>query len=155
MNRCAVIILALAAAVAGCQPKGGRGDHRPSDHDAWWPRPVAVRVYPSTRFVSAHDAQALLEARLELADEMGDPLKAPGEFRLELFSDTTDRQLYAWRVRALTLDEQKMFYDPITRTYLLRLKLDPAALAEASPRLRVTFALAGGGRLQDEAPVRK
>ncbi len=147
-------MLTLAAALGGCRvpaaPSAGDGP----EPRAWHPRPVSLRVYPSTRIVMQDD-EPLLEARLELTDEMGDPLKAPGDFRLELYSPDGSRQLYTWRVQALSLQQQRAFYDPITRAYLMRLKLDADALTEGSPRLRVAFITAEGERLQSEAVVRK
>ena len=104
----ALTLMLMLLASAGCRTKGGEPADAAAEVAVWRPRPVSIRVYPSTRLV-VQDGEAILEARVELSDEMGDPIKAPGEFRLELYSDETKQQLYAWRVRVLTLDEQRTF----------------------------------------------
>lgn len=162
-----VRLLLLLAVLAGCS--GGNRASGPRDRDAilapgdaWRPRPVAMRVYPSTRFVE-QEGHALLEARLELSDEMGDPAKYPGEFRLELYGTPStggvpgsldaERQLYAWRVPVVTLEQHRTFFDPITRVYLLRLKLDPEALPAGAARLRASYRPIDGDRLRAEATI--
>ena len=82
------VIWVLLLVSVGCVWKGGG---QKSDFNqqyigghVWKIGPVRMRVYPSTRFIEGKD-DAMLEARVELFDEMGDAVKGVGEFRIELF----------------------------------------------------------------------
>lgn len=160
MRHLRVLWLGGVLLCGGCAFKGQSTEEtRPEVESAWRPRPVAIRVYPSTRFTTV-EGQPVLEAKVELADEMGDPIKAPGEFRLELLRHSDPlrlappRQIYTWRVPVYTLTDQRTFYDPITRSYLMRLRLHDPELAANAPLLRVAFTPIDGARLEAESPIR-
>jgi len=154
-------VLCVWLCLGGCvAPKGPspRGESS-GDDGIWHPETVALRIYPSTRFVR-EDGVAMLEARVELFDQMGDSIKASGDVRFELFAAgyapgiDVGRLLYSWDVSLQTLGDQKRYYDPITRGYLLRLRLDSLEITRREVLLRVTFQPPGGGRLIDEQTVR-
>ncbi|MCC7145145.1 MAG: hypothetical protein IT443_01730 [Phycisphaeraceae bacterium] len=157
-------LLVSASLWAGCQFKGGSaasGDARQPWlllDQPWQVRPVRMRIYPSTRFVRETD-QALLEARVEFLDENGDSTKAVGEFRLELFSTArasgaeVGRRLFSWVVRMFSRQTNEIFYDPITRAYLFRLKIESLAVIRDQVLLRVTFLPAAGERMEAEAVI--
>ncbi len=158
----AVVVLGLAVSGAGgCTFKGGNGLGTPLGlGGAWTPRPVSMRVHPSTRFVK-REGDPVLEARVELLDEMGDATKASGEFRMELYAGTTPggeapaRRQYAWTVTLTTLADHERAFDPITRSYRFNLKLDDMSIARRRSRLVVTLTPADDGpRLTAEAEVR-
>ncbi|MEM1108723.1 MAG: hypothetical protein AAGH99_08540 [Planctomycetota bacterium] len=102
----------------------------------------------------------MLEARVETFDQMGDSIKASGQLRFELFAAghapgiDVGRLLYSWDIGLAGLEEQKKYYDPITRAYLFRLRLDSAAITRREVLLRVTFQAGEEARLIDEQPVR-
>jgi hypothetical protein len=153
----------MAVGLAGCvQPKGGPPEDSPGDlggEEVWTPRPVALRIYPATRFVRERDF-TLLEARIELFDPMGDSIKSSGRTRFELFAADpapgidVGRLLYSWDITLSTEDDQRRYYDPITRSYLVRLRLDSAQVTRRPVLLRVTFQPPTGQRLVAEGPVR-
>lgn len=157
-------MLILPAAMAGCAFKGDLAGAQSRaaqlDASAWQPQPHAVRVYPSTRYAHEGD-QLLIEARLELLDEMGDSLKASGDYHLRLLttghvsgSEEADL-LYQWDVRVRTLPDHQNTYDPITRTYLLRLKMNQSQPPQDNVTLHVTFTPVQAAPLPDHAvPVR-
>lgn len=150
----------------GCQFKGaGVGAAEPTMAGYWWPQATAMRVYPSTRFVEAPgegggggNRRAILEARIELRDEMGDAVKAAGIVGLELFAGAAGdegfgRRLYRWDVTMQTLEDQQRHFDSVTRTYLFRLELDAPPQAD-DIMLRATFTRASDGRrLQADARI--
>jgi hypothetical protein len=152
----------LPGLVPGCMQAKGAG---PVEHDAdaawaeaWVPRPVALRIYPSTRFVNEGDT-TLLEARIELFDQMGDSIKSSGQLRFELHGGgtaglDTGRLLYSWEVALADLEDQRQYYDPIVRGYLMRLRLDSDQISRSRVELRVTFQPVLGERLTDAQPVR-
>ena len=142
----------------GCSWKGDRTNGRdPSASGAVWKlEPVRMRVDPSSRFVESNDT-AVLEARIELLDEMGDSIKGVGTVRFELFAGdrmsepAIGRRLYSWDVSLLTLVQQKQFYDSITRAYLFRLNLHDTTTANRATVLMATFTPVAGRRLEAHA----
>ena len=125
----------------------------------WMPVPTSARVYPSTRFIR-ESGRSILEARFELYDEMGDPVKYAGAFLIELFSvdenlgNSPRRLLYSWNAGLLSLADQREHYDPITRGYLFRLGVDNLKIAKQTTLLKVSFSPVGQDRLEAEAEVR-
>ncbi len=152
--------LVLMIATAGCAWKGGDNPAPTAEppQNGWQATPAKIRVYPSTRFVRDGDA-IVLEARVELLDEMGDSSKGVGRFNFELFPpprarlDPVGTRLYAWTVELLTLEDQRGAYDPIARAYLFRLKVDGSGVAGKDTVLHVTFVPAAGPRLEAQATI--
>lgn len=160
------IAAALIVLLGGCaatgpavqSPDGRVEDREVAVGDVWMPEPVAVRVYPSTRFVREGD-RLFLEARIELLDAMGDPVKWPGQARLELLAATSTRpirtggRLYGWSVDLRTGEQQISHYDPVTRTYLFRLVVNDPAVTERATVLRAEYSPREAARVSDEAVV--
>lgn len=127
--------------------------------DMWMPRPVSIRIYPSTRFVQ-EDGRPVLEARIELFDVMGDSVKSSGTLRCELFAlgegdrPTVGERLYRWDIELRTVEAQRRYFDPIIRGYVFRLKMDDMDLVRRPTLLRVTFQPPDGPRLRTEDRVR-
>ena len=141
--------LGLAVVPGGCVDWriGGGTEPRLGDvgEGVWRIHPVRMRVYPSTRLV-VEDGDPVLEARIEFTDAAGDPTKAVGDLRFELHSlaatSQTRRQgdlLYRWQVSMRTLQDNHLYYDPITRAYLYRLRMDEALAVGQPLLLNVTF----------------
>jgi len=166
MKRFAILaptLTALAITTGGCLAPKGQPEVRPTAElsDAWVPRPVALRIYPATRFVR-EDGVAILDTRVELFDAMGDATKASGLARFELFDGPTtgdpvagpSGMLYRWDIPLITLDDQRTYYDPVTGTYAFPLKIDSLDAIKDTVFLRVTLSLAAGQRLNDEQRVK-
>jgi hypothetical protein len=116
-----------------------------------------MRVYPASRFVADQQSQRIvLEARIELLDDMGDAIKGVGTFQFELLGTPgqgrtlLDRGLYTWEVPVLNLEQQHLRYDKITRTYLFRLKMDEPFAPTTDTTLKVWFVESGGYRFEAE-----
>jgi len=151
------LFILLLMSLGGCTSKGQQpaGDGAPLA-GAWQPQPVAMRVYPATRFMQRR-GQPLLEARVELFDAMNDSIKGSGTFRFELYdgqgaSDEPQR-LYTWDVEVLSFSAHQQHYDPITRTYVFPLRLDDLAVAQRKTLLRVVLSRDTGRRLEVEASI--
>lgn len=153
----------IAVLLCGCQWKGGpqdsagkAGNGEQPEPVIWRPEPVTMRVFPSTRFVKDGE-QVALEARIELLDEMNDSIKWAGQFRLELYETgrasgpALGQRLYGWNADVITIEHQRQHYDPITRTYLFRLKLDDPAAPLHETVLRVAMTRPNGTRLETQA----
>ncbi|MBI1335824.1 MAG: hypothetical protein GC164_02550 [Phycisphaera sp.] len=160
----AVALAMWLIAFAGCEWKGGKGpfSSRGSVHvypeGQFMIEPVAMRVYPSSKFMN-EGGDTVLRARIELLDQMGDSVKGVGVYRFELYtperaSQAGDgRKLYGWDVPVKDLVSQKLYYDPITRSYLFRLKLEDRSTAQTGATLVVTFEPATGTRLSAQAAL--
>lgn len=151
----------LLALVTGCEMKGDRVTPRQnaagiSDH--WQIKPVKLRVYPSTRFVS-YENQLALEARVEFLDEMRDAIKAVGRLRFEVYAANRDgeildqKKLFSWDVPMLTIEANQEFYDAVTRAYLFRLAVEKLPKDLERTVLRVTYMPVVGERLEGMAVV--
>jgi hypothetical protein len=144
----------VVALVGGCAWKGQNALRWGADGDGlhWRPLPTSMRVYPSSRFTRTTEGLTLFEAHLEMLDDMGDSIKAVGDYRLELLavdeSGAIGRRLYVWNVAMLTLDDQMRHYDSVTRTYRLRLRLDEHGQPPSPVALRVLFRPVQGPRLE-------
>ncbi len=163
MARVSVAWIALACvALTGCRFKGD-ADPFPSTtpnagalEQGWTPQPLSVRVYPTTRFLREAGA-TLLDARVELRDEMNDPVKASGSYRFELFivagpgGLATGRAVYIWDRSIRSIEDQRLHYDGITSTYGFRLGVSDPRSAQQSTKLVVTFTPLKGPRLVAEA----
>lgn len=157
---CAVAVLGLSGCEGSQAVATRSGDSSEVEvQPHWLPVPTSVRVYPSTRFIR-ESGRSILEARFELYDAMGDPVKYAGTFQIELFSvdenlgNTPRRLLYNWNAGLLTLDEQREHYDPITRGYLFRLGVDNLKIANQITLLKVSFSPIDRARIESEAEVR-
>jgi len=154
----------LAAAVlsagllTGCVSKGRLGGAPASSTmaDAWWPRPVSVQVFPSTRFVREGQA-IILEARVQLTDELGDSIKAPATYYFDLNAgpagQSAPRRLFSWQINVTSLEDQVEFFDPVTRSYLFRLRVTDISQVRDAAQLSVVAVPDGGDRLGASAPV--
>ncbi len=148
----------LSITAAGCAWKGGPNDQaNATAANAWQPQPVAIRVYPTSRFVE-NDGATILEARIELIDAMEDPIKGAGQFRFDVYTNAgsirkplVGEKLYTWDVPLLSLIDQRQHYDRITQAYLFRLKLYDINTAQRATLLRTIFTPITGNRLEAEA----
>ncbi|MAE67947.1 MAG: hypothetical protein CMJ18_27145 [Phycisphaeraceae bacterium] len=147
----ALILLAVAS---GCQFKGRSGAGAKASADTWRITPVRLRVYPTTRFDDAESERVLI-ARLELLDEMDDPLKCVGSFHLELHAgvDVHRRRLAAWHVPVLSMQQQRRYYDSISRTYRLPLQIVESPPPKRKLLLRARFTPVDAPRVTTEAEV--
>ena len=163
------VLPCLALCLGGCEatvPKptsptiadSAQASGAPVSVDVWRPLPKSIRVYPSTRFIQ-EKGRAILEARFELFDEMGDSVKAPGTFQIELHSidetlgNVPHRLLYTWNAQTLTLDQQREHYDPIIRGYLFRLGVENLRIAKQATLLKVVFTPVEGSRLEADKVI--
>ncbi len=149
------VLLWAVVAAGGCEFKGRGGGL--GGEAGWRPEPEAMRIYPGGRFVQEQD-RALLELRVELADAMGDPTKASGLYRFELFESASVQPLGArdtvWELPIQAKEDHEAHYDPVTRTYFFRLALDDAEPPTSTRLVRVTFMpTEDTRRLQAEAHV--
>jgi hypothetical protein len=153
-------IAALGAALAsgGCDAislKGADADAGALEGDAWPFRPAAMRIHPFTAIERDEEAEALvLEARVELRDQLGDTTKGVGDFRFELYAREPEasqqgerRRLAVWDAPLQTLEQNRRHYDPVTHSYLFRLRLPQRPPEDRRLELLAQFSPRRGQRL--------
>jgi len=123
---------------AGCAsdhpgPAAGdaRGEYNTSAPWPFWPKRMVI--YPLSQFVTERaTGQLLIEAHVEFLDEFGHTVKAVGQMTFELYDAAETKPGAAapaarWSGTAeLDLTDpskNRDRYDPITRTYLFKLKI--------------------------------
>ena len=118
-----------------------------------------VRLNPSFTCIKAGSSESpTIEAFVELMDQFGDPVKAVGQFRFEIFkyrpafSDPRGRRfeddgIQLIDLRDIRLNQQN--WDSITRSYRLSLKLPEQACRLKRMVLQVTFIAEPQYRLRD------
>ena len=147
------VVLLTAFGCASPQPNtttpAGPGDEGGEAATATWPYwPAAMRIHPLTRF--AHDEQAdqsIIEARIEFADADGVTTRAIGRLTLTLLTPNTEpaaapiRQWQDIDLSSGAINAQR--FDTVTRTYLLKLQVDPSKLP-AQCELKAVFTSSDG-----------
>ena len=155
-----VLLLALCLVGVACAPKGGvidaqsrtpvgRGDDGVAAMPVWFPRAVDVRVHPATRYV-VDRGELILEARIELLDQAGEPIKGVGQFICEIGAvdaageiETVNGRLRLihFDLDVMTPEEHAEYWDPVARAYVLPLKVGAADadLAGGLTRMWVSF----------------
>ncbi|WP_145080977.1 hypothetical protein [Poriferisphaera corsica] len=153
-----LILMSLGCVNKGTDNTNTALDNRSDESFVWQSKPVAIRIYPSTRFRKSEN-QIVLETRVELFDEMGDSVKGAGMFAFELLeavsstSGGAGTQLYTWNAELLTLESQRQHYDPISRGYLFQLKMHDQQIAQQGAVLRVVYSPHTGKRFSSEMQI--
>lgn len=158
-----ITAMALAAFLSACD--GARfkgGSVMDGVGAAMWPFvPEAMRVHPFTTIGADSSGESmLLEVRMELLDQVGDPTKGVGDFRFELYKvaagaarEGEDVRLFQWDAPMTSLEQNRRHYDPITRTYIFKLQLDQPVAPHQRLHLVVQYTDQRGHRLTAEAPM--
>ena len=156
-------ILAIEMAllwVGGCQGVGGGPGGGELSKRGF--RPVKVVVHPSFTHIQAkgkkEDKPGKIVAFVSLKDQFGDPLKALGRFRFELFryqaamSDPRGQRFAVDGIQEFDLtevNENQQHWDGTTRNYRFGLKLPGLPAAARRIVVQVTFSIEPDLRLQN------
>lgn len=157
-------LLCAALGVSGCRQPSPAGrpfvlsdEGTPEASWPFWAR--AMRIHPLSRITDdpQNPQQILVETRIEFTDSWNDPCKAVGLLTLDLL-DVDDpgrfdpaRDRYEVDLRDLAVNVER--WDPVTRTYVLKLEVSRLRVPVA-PRLSVTFESVDGGEVADQASIR-
>ena len=119
-------------------------------HWPFWPN--SLRIHPLTRLaVDTQTGRAIIEVRLEFLDPQQHTTKGVGQVRIDLATSGTAADsspplaTWSWDLRDRSVNSA--LYDDVTRTYLLRLKVDSLELGPQL-ELRAYYLSATGQRLQ-------
>lgn len=118
-----------------------------------WPFwPTSLRVHPLTRLaVDTRTGQAIIEVRLEFLDPDQHTTKGVGQVRIDLATSNTAADssppiaTWTWDLRDRSVNSA--LYDEVTRTYLLRLKVQSLVLGPQL-ELRAYYLSATGQQLR-------
>ncbi|MHC5027192.1 MAG: hypothetical protein ACYTGR_10590 [Planctomycetota bacterium] len=128
-------LIALQLALCGCQSGGTVGTDQPilegDQAMAIWPYwPTGMRIHPLSRIAIDLDGSTVIEARVEFTDRDAVTARALGFMRLRLYH--RDNEIAApireWAVDLRSLDVNALRFDPVTRTYLIKLEIKPEEL---------------------------
>lgn len=151
----AALLMQLGACQSHQQPQpvgplqGSTQTFDTNEQDVDWPFwPASMRIHPLTR-VLANDEQIIIEARIEFSDAHGSTTRCKGQLRLLLIETagaSEGQVLEEWNNDLREIDNNVLHFDDITRTYLFRLRLDPANYSRTA-ELHAQFLSADNRRL--------
>lgn len=135
----------LMSALCGCseKPPAGYVEIRPP---LSLTLPHTIRIHPFTglREIGDHDQRGL-EVRIEALDAYQDTSKAFGKLRFELYafrsmsSDPKGNRIEAWEEDITSAKNNLVHWDPITRSYVFKLRLNESIQAGKELVLTATF----------------
>ncbi len=161
---CLCLMLLIPAGCAtspgGSSSGGGSTVVNPGQRsNTGWPFwPQQMRIHPLSQYVKDRQTgNFILEARVEFSDPYGHTSKAYGEIVIALHNarpSLDDKEIAGWAEDLTDLQQNLVFFDDVTGTYLFRLETEGMAVPDES-ELRVIFHSADGVMLQDAYVVQK
>lgn len=145
---CAILLL------MSCQPASRTAEHDSGDAPLFAPTEIRIHPFTSIKDWTGDSKPDGVEVLLELQDRFRDPTKATGSAIFELYDyrrnhpDPRGERLAYWQGSLLTLEEQRMHWNRISRTYSFQLAY-PQIRVDKSYVLQVIFDL-GARRLTSQ-----
>ena len=142
------------AFLASCQPASRQSERESGDAPLFAPTDLRIHPFTAVKDWTGDSKPDGVEVLLELQDRFRDPTKATGAALFELYEyrrnhpDPRGERLAAWRGSLLTLEEQRMHWNRISRTYSFQLAY-PQIKVDKSYVLQVWFDQ-GGRRLMSQ-----
>jgi len=108
------------------EPEGGTGPVPPWAR-MFEPKTLTIGFFTQTKDFDKVPGDDGLEVRVQPLDRFGDPTKAVGTFRIEVFeylyrtSEPRGRRLGHWVVQVLDETANRKYYDPLDRSYVFPL----------------------------------
>jgi hypothetical protein len=156
-----LVAAGCATSSGGASSGGGKSVVNPGQRsNTGWPFwPQQMRIHPLSQFVKDRQTDNfLLEARLEFSDRYGHTCKAYGDVVIALHdanpSHFEDKEIGSWAEDLTDLDQNQVFFDDVTGTYLFRLEIEGMIVPDES-EIQVLFQSADGAVLQDTYVVEK
>ena len=142
------------AVLGACQPASQLAEHEDADAPLFAPTDLRIHPFTSIKDWDGDGRTDGVEVLLELQDRFRDPTKATGSAIFELYDyrrnhpDPRGERLAYWQGSLLTLEEQRMHWNRISRTYSFQLAY-PQIRTDKSYVLQVIFDL-GARRLTSQ-----
>jgi hypothetical protein len=145
----------VALTVTGCTWLSGmRGDSGEKTEQEWMgmfgPTSIQISFFTQSRDFDDNKGDDGLEICAQPFDKFGDPTKAVGNWRFEVFEykerslNRRGRRLCHWFVPVLTPEDNARYYDSIDRSYRFPLLWDVAIPAGSRVIVQATFYPPGG-----------
>ncbi|MFO8012442.1 MAG: hypothetical protein R6X20_03955 [Phycisphaerae bacterium] len=114
------------------------------------PRSLVIGFFTQSKNFDEVPGPDGLEVRLQPLDQFGDPTKAVGSYRIEVFTqrrltgETRGRRLGHWFVSVLDAEANRRYYDPVDRSYVFPLLWDRAIEPGTPVIVQATYYPPGG-----------
>jgi hypothetical protein len=114
------------------------------------PKTIAIGVFTKSKSFSGQEGDEGLEVHLHTLDQFGDPTKAVGWYRVEVFAyrtastDKRGERLGHWIVKVLDADSQRKYYDRVDRCYVFPLLWEKGVEPGKAVVVQATYYPPGG-----------
>ena len=131
------------------EPQGG-DQPAPPWATMFAPRSLVVGFFTRSKNFDEVPGDDGLEVRLQPLDQFGDPTKAVGSYRIEVFTyrlhtgEKRGRRLGHWFVSVLDEASNRQYYDPVDRSYVFPLLWDREIEPGAAVIVQATYYPPGG-----------
>ena len=155
------LLLALfAAQLSGCDGIGP--NHNASDAELRkamehvLPHSISIHPFTGTRTFDEKGGIRGIDVRIEVSDAYGDPTKAFGDFRFEMFAFVPDspnprgQRIAMWEESLRQDDKNILHWDKITHTYQFKLRWDNPITVGKKFVMTATYSSPYTPRLFDE-----
>lgn len=152
--------LIICSCLGACAP-GTSGDRFAVDATtAQWPyAPASIRVHPLSRIkIDRETGLEIVQARIEFQDVDGFSTRGLGQLTISLTGPSNGGVMLMskteWECNLNDPQLNRQYYDEVTRTYQMTLKLTPQTDVPFEPRLRAVLTTPQGETLSDTTGIR-
>ncbi len=161
LHRIVFLCIMIGSSCLGACAPGSSGERFQLDAaSAQWPyAPASIRVHPISRIkYDRATGQAIVQARIEFLDPDGFSTRGVGKLTISLTGPSDEGVMLMskteWECDLNDLELNRQYYDEVTRTYQVTLKLTPQIDVPFEPRLRAVLDTPQGRTLSDVRGIR-
>jgi hypothetical protein len=131
------------------EPEGGAAP-APKWATLFAPASLVIGFFTRSKDFDGQPGDDGLEVRLQPLDQFGDPTKAVGQYRIEMFAyrrlsgEQRGDRLAQWYVPVLDLESNRKYYDPVDRSYVFPLLWNAPVEPGTPVIIQVTYFPPGG-----------
>jgi len=126
------------------EPPGGAAP-APQWATIFTPKSLVIGYFTETRNFGGNEGESGIEVRLRPLDQFGDPTKAIGSYRIEVFEyrqysgEKRGVRLGHWFISVLDIESNRKYYDAVDRSYVFPLLWDKTVEAGKMVVVQATF----------------
>jgi len=130
-------------------PEGGNKP-APAWATMFAPASLVIGFFTRSRNFGGGAGDEGLEVRIQPLDQFGDPTKAVGSFRIEVFlyrvrsSEKKGDRLGHWFIKVLDVESNRKYYDPVDRSYVFPLLWETPIESGVQVIVQATYYPPGG-----------